>query len=224
MKEQNEKCPENREQMPARNAGGRKGNRMKQRLLCVTEGAVILALAYVLELLCVWLNAVTGVSALLPFGGTITISMLPIIYYSYRRGALWGIGAGFVYSLLQMLLGFYIPPAGTWWALLLCVVLDYLLAFTVVGTAPLFARPLGNHRLAGYCVGAVAVCLVRFASSFLSGVILWGSDAPEGMNVWVYSLIYNSSYMLPNAVLTGIFAVVVTAAMDPVTLKPMRKK
>ena len=196
---------------------------MKKRILCVTEGALSLALAYVLELLCVWLNTITGVSALLPFGGTITISMLPIIYYSYRHGTLWGVGAGFVYSLLQMLLGFYIPPAGTWWALVLCIVLDYLVAFAVVGAADLFAKPFGKKRIAGYCVGAVAVCLIRFVSSFLSGVILWGSNAPENMNVWVYSLIYNSSYMLPTTVLTGIFAVIVCAAIDPKTLRPMKK-
>ena len=195
----------------------------KKRILCITEGALSLALAFVLEMLCVWLNAITGVSTLLPFGGTITISMLPIIYYSYRNGAAWGIGAGFVYSLLQMLLGFYIPPAGTWWALVLCIVLDYLVAFTVVGTAELFAKPFGKKRIVGYCVGAVAVCLIRFVSSFLSGVILWGSNAPEGMNVWLYSLIYNSSYMLPNAILTGIFAVIVCAALDPKTLRPMKR-
>lgn len=199
-------------------------NTMKTKILCIAEGAVIIALAYVIELLCVWLNAITGVSALLPFGGTITISMLPIAYYSYRRGIAWGVGVGFVYSLLQMLLGFYIPPANTWWALVLCIVLDYLVAFTVVGLAALFAKPFGKYRLAGYCVGAVAVCLIRFVSSFLSGVILWGSYAPEGMNVWVYSLIYNASYMLPNAVLTGIFAVVVCLAIDPLTLRPMKKK
>ncbi|MBQ8409151.1 MAG: energy-coupled thiamine transporter ThiT [Clostridia bacterium] len=196
---------------------------MKKRILCIAEGAVILALAYVLELLCVWLNAITGISTLLPFGGTITISMLPIIYYSYRRGALWGLGAGFVYSLLQMVLGFHIPPAGTWWALVLCILLDYLFAFTVVGAADLIAKPFGKHRLAGYCTGAVAVCLVRFAFSFLSGVILWGSYKPENMNVWIYSLIYNTSYMLPNAILTGIFAVVVCATIDPITLRPMKK-
>ncbi len=199
-------------------------NTMKQRILCITEGAVIIALAYVIELLCVWLNEITGVSALLPFGGTITISMLPIAYYSYRRGVAWGLGVGFVYSLLQMVLGFYVPPANTWWALVLCVLLDYLLAFTVVGSASLFAKPFGKHRLAGYCTGAVAVCLIRFVSSFFSGVILWGSYGPEGMNVWVYSLIYNVSYMLPTTILTGVFAVIVCAALDPKTLRPMKKK
>ena len=65
--------------------------------------------------------------------------------------------------------------------------------------------------------------LIRFVSSFLSGVLLWGSYAPEGMNVWVYSLAYNASYMLPNAILMGIFAVVVCVAVDPVTLRPMKK-
>ena len=198
-------------------------NTTKERILCVTEGALILALAYVLELLCVWLNAVTGVSALLPFGGTITISMLPIAYYSYRRGVLWGVGAGFVYAILQMILGFYIPPANTWWAVVLCVILDYLLAFTVTGTAQLFALPFGKHRLTGYCVGSIAICLIRFISSFLSGVVLWGSYAPEGMNVWLYSLVYNSSYMIPTTVLTAIFAVVLCAAVDPKTLRPMKK-
>ena len=199
-------------------------NKMKQRILCIAEGAVIIAMAYVVELLCVWLNAITGVSALLPFGGTITISMLPIAYYSYRRGWIWGIGVGLVYSLLQMLLGFYIPPANTWWAIVLCVLLDYVIAFSVVGIAGLIAKPFGKYRLSGYCVGAIAVCLIRFVSSFLSGVILWGSYAPEGMNVWLYSLVYNASYMIPNAILTGMFAVVVCAAIDPLTLRPMKKK
>ena len=196
---------------------------MKKRILCVTEGAVIIALAFVIELICVWLNAISGVSALLVFGGTITVSMLPIAYYSYRRGIGWGVGVGFVYSLLQMMLGFYIPPANKWWAVVLCVLLDYVLAFSVVGMANLFAKPFGKNRLAGYGVGAVSVCLIRFVCSFFSGVILWGSYAPEGMNVWVYSLAYNASYMLPNAILTGIFAVIICATLDPKTLRPMKK-
>ena len=196
---------------------------MKKRILCITEGALVIALSYALELLCMWLNAVTGISALLPFGGTVTVSILPILYYSYRRGAVWGIGAGFVYSLIQMMLGFYIPPAKTWWALVLCVVLDYVIAFSVSGSACLFAKLCGKHRLFGYCTGAVAVCVVRFASSFLSGVVLWGEYAPEGMNVWLYSLIYNASYMIPSTILTAIFAVIICAAIDPKTLKPMKK-
>ncbi len=198
-------------------------NNVKKRVLCMVEGAIVIAMAYAVELLCVWLNTITGVGALLPFGGTITVSMLPIVYYSYRRGMVWGLEAGFVYALLQIMLGWYVPPAGTWWAVVLCVLLDYLLAFTVVGLADAFVKPFGKRRLIGYGVGGVAVCLCRFVCSFLSGVILWGSYAHEGMNVWLYSLIYNASYMLPNAILTGALAVALCAALDPKTLRPMKK-
>jgi thiamine transporter len=198
-------------------------NTMKTRVYCITEGAIIIALTFVLELLCVWLNTVTGINALLPFGGTVTVSLLPIVYYSYRRGVAWGLGAGLVYSILQMMMGFYIPPANTWWAVALCVLLDYILAFTATGLAVLFARPFKRHRLSGYCVGAVAACVIRFLLSFLSGVILWGTYAPEGMNVWHYSLIYNGSYMLPTAILTGILSVTVCASIDPKTLRPMKR-
>ncbi len=199
-------------------------SKTRNNVLALCEGAMMLALAWVLELICVWLNGITGVSALLIYGGTITISMLPIIYYSYRRGAAWGIGAGIVYSCLQMLLGFWIPPANTWWAVVLCVLLDYVLAFTVLGTADFFAKLFGKHRLVGYCTAAVIVCLARFVFGFLSGVILWYTNAPAGMPVWLYSLIYNSSYMLPNTILTGIFAVILCKAVDPKTLRPMKKE
>ena len=48
----------------------------------------------------------------MPNGGSITLlSMLPFILVSYRHGTKWGLFTGFVNSLLQMLLGFYAPPA-----------------------------------------------------------------------------------------------------------------
>ncbi len=199
-------------------------NTINNKILCITEGAIMIALSVVLEMVCHWLNEVMGIEAFLPFGGTITVSMLPVIYYSYRHGVAWGLGVGFTYSLLQIVLGHlsYLPK--DFGALVLCLLLDYLLAFTVLGLAELFAKPFGKHRLVGYCAGAVIVCVIRFALSFLSGVILWGSYAPEGMNVWVYSLIYNGSYMLPNTILTAMFAVIICAAIDPKTLRPMKKK
>lgn len=190
----------------------------KQALLSMVEGAIMLALAYVLDVLC----------KLIPFefpnGGGISIAVLPLIYYTYRRGTAWGLGAGLVFSAIQIISGWYAPPAGTWWSFVLCVLLDYILAFTVLGLADLFATLFGKHRLVGYGVGAVVVCVLRFVCSFLSGVLLWGSYAPEGMNVWVYSLVYNGGYMLPNAVLVGVLSVLLCAALDPKTLRPMKKK
>jgi thiamine transporter len=196
----------------------------KKYLLAMVEGAMTLALAWVIDYVCPLApyNAI-----LFPAGGSITVGMLPIVYYSYRHGSLWGVGAGLVFSGLQIIMGWYPPPAGVWWAFVLCVLLDYVIAFAVIGLASLFAKPFGQKkqvlRLTGYGVGATIVCVLRYVSSVLSGGILWGSYAPEGMNPWIYSLVYNAGYMLPNAILTGILAVLLCKAMDPLTLRTMKR-
>ena len=147
----------------------------------------------------------------MPYGGSVTLlSMLPFILVSYRHGLAWGLLTGFANSLLQMLFGFYAPPAGTVTAFIGVVLLDYVLAFTVLGAACVFAKPFKN-RLVGIVVGVAAVCCLRFVCSWISGAWLWGSyqDSYEwavGMNVWLYSFIYNGSYMLPEMVLTAIGA------------------
>ena len=191
-------------------------NKSKERLLAMVEGALMVALTIVLDLLPMpsW-----------PQGGSITVAMIPIVYYSYRRGASWGLLAGLLHSAVQMLMGWYAPPAGTIGATVLCVLLDYALAFTLLGGADIIAKLFGKKlRLAGYTVGALAVTLVRFVCSFLSGVLLWGSYAPEGMNVWYYSLTYNASYMIPNAILTSVLIALLCIAVDPLTLRPMKRK
>jgi thiamine transporter len=93
-----------------------------------------------------------------------------------------------------------------------CIVLDYLLAFTVLGLAPVFAKFFKNAKI-GYVVGAIICGLLRFLCSFLSGWLLWGSYAPEGMSAVWYSFVYNAAYMVPDiiilAVVIGILAVTV---------------
>lgn len=147
----------------------------------------------------------------MPFGGSVTLlGMLPFVLVSLRHGVKWGLATGFVNSLLQMLLGFYAPPANTVLAFAGVVLLDYVLAFTVLGLADAFAR-LFKNRLLGVCVGTASVCALRFLCSFLSGALLWGSYQSsyawaKGLSVWTYSLIYNGSYMLPELVLTTLAA------------------
>ena len=153
----------------------------------------------------------------MPNGGSITLlSMLPFILVSYRHGTKWGLFTGFVNSLLQMLLGFYAPPAGTVAAFVGVVLLDYVLAFTQLGLAGVIAKPFKNHLL-GVAAGTAAVCVIRFLCSFLSGALLWGSyqesyEWARGMSVWLYSFIYNGSYMLPELLITTVCAVILCKA------------
>ena len=153
----------------------------------------------------------------MPFGGSVTlVSMLPFILVSFRHGVKRGLATGFVNSLLQMLLGFYAPPAGTVAAFVGVVLLDYVLAFTLLGLAGVIAKPFKNHLL-GVAAGTAAVCVIRFLCSFLSGALLWGSyqesyEWARGMSVWLYSFIYNGSYMLPELLITTVCAVILCKA------------
>ena len=123
----------------------------------------------------------------MPNGGSITlVSMLPFILVSYRHGVRWGMATGFVNSLLQMMLGWWAPPAGTLTAYVGMILLDYVLAFTLLGLA----------------VGAAVVCCIRFVCSFLSGFLIWGSLASDGIGAVIYSLQYNASYMVPETIIT----------------------
>lgn len=147
----------------------------------------------------------------MPNGGSITaFSMLPFILLSFRHGLKWGLFTGFVNSLLQMLLGFWAPPTPGLLPLVGMILLDYVLAFGVLGMACLFAKPFSN-RLVGVGVGTAVVCFLRFMCSFLSGVLIWGNLA-DGLPAWTYSLVYNGSYMLPETILTVVAAVLLVKA------------
>ena len=135
------------------------------RTHALVECALMIALATILSYIPIFK---------LPHGGSITlVSMLPIILVSFRRGPAWSLLTAFVFSLIQLLLGVSdLTYCQTLGAVVGSVLLDFLIAFTVLGLAGLIAKPIPN-RLAGVCVGTLAVCLLRYLCSFLSGYIVW---------------------------------------------------
>lgn len=174
----------------------------KNSTLTLVEGAMLIALATVLSYIKLFE---------MPFGGSITFEMLPLIIMGLRRGTKWGCLTGFVHGVLQMILGFAnVMYCATLLSQIGCILLDYILAFTALGLAMVFAKPISNKK-ASFVVGAICVCILRFICSFLSGWLLWGSYAPEGMHPAYYSLVYNGAYMLPDtiivAIVVGILAV-----------------
>ena len=159
----------------------------------------------------------------MPNGGSITVlSMLPFVLISFRHGVRWGLFTGFVNGCLQMLLGFWAPPTPGLLPLLGEVVLDYLAAFMVLGLADVFARPF-RKRVLGVAVGTFAACFLRFCCSFLSGVVIWG-NLSDGFAAWSYSLLYNGSSLLPEALLTVLAAVLLYRAAPQVFLPQQSRR
>lgn len=174
---------------------------MSYNLRRLTESAILLAIATVLSLI-----QIAGPWVL---GGSITIcSMLPIVMLSQRYGTKWGLFSALVYSLLQLVLGIknvqYAPDAISAIAIIL---LDYVIAFTVLGFSASFNGIIKNRRTA-ILVGIAATFFARFVCHFLSGVLIWEVLWPNALS-WtpaIWSLAYNGSYMLPETIITCVAA------------------
>ena len=156
-----------------------------QRVKILSEATIFVALSIVLKdvLPPIWH---------MPQGGSVTIAgLVPLIWFSLRRGAKWGIFAGFVYGLVHAILpGSYIihPVQG---------LLDYPLAYAAVGLAGLFKKIRTVGPIAGPALGISG----RFACSFLSGLLFFVENpfSTEGM---VASAVYNGTYLIPEFVIT----------------------
>ena len=97
-----------------------------------------------------------------PYGGAITVcSVLPILFYSYRCGLKWGLGAGLVNSVLQLLLGMSALRGLTAGTLIGSIFLDYILAFTVLGLGGMFRGKLKNDA-AAFTLGSLVAMLRRY--------------------------------------------------------------
>ncbi|MDR1965189.1 MAG: energy-coupled thiamine transporter ThiT [Synergistaceae bacterium] len=164
---------------------GTAASKVSSKTRALVEGALCVALSIVFSQLRIFS---------MPQGGSITLEMAPLLYFSYKYGCKWGALAGAISGLLQMVFGGYVahPAQG---------LLDYPLAFACMGAAGLFGAH-GKRLIAGTVVAALA----RLACHVLSGAIFFASYAPEGQNVWLYSLIYNASYIVPSLVLTAVAA------------------
>ncbi len=173
------------------------------KTIMLVEGAVMIALAVVLSFVKVYK---------LPWGGSITLlSMLPICLFSIKYGVLKGLAVSLVYALAQMfidlaeVLSWGLTPV----SLISCILIDYILAYTVIGFAGIFR----NHGVPGRVAGTMFALFLRFVAHFISGVFIWGSfgELWEGFstdNSYLYSFLYNGSYMLPEIVFTAIGAVI----------------
>ena len=138
----------------------------------------------------------------MPQGGSVTAcSMLPVVLVGYWYGVRAGVTAGLAYGLLRLSLGGYVIHP-------IQLILDYLLAFALLGTSGFFrGRKFGLYL--GYVTGSVGV----FLCSFISGVVFFSEYAPEGQHIWVYSALYQLSYILPEMLITLLI----------ISLPPVRK-
>ena len=183
----------------------------------ITEIALFSAIALALEFLQTGLWRSVFVN-----GGSIGLSMIPIILIGYRRGFLASFICGLIVSLLIMLGGIYVISS-TWYNTILQISLDYILAFPVLAICVIFkksfiASQTENKQVLYLALGTILAGFLKFMMHFLAGILFWQNfDFPGGYVI--YSLVYNGSYMLPNTIISMIILIII-ALKAPMIFKP----
>ena len=197
----------------------------KQRTQALTVSAVMIAFATSISAICAVMPFLN-----LPFGGGFTIaSMLPIIVIAYMYGTKWGLLTAFVYSIMQMLLGFntvsafFLPGDSQmlWYRAVIVILIDYIIAYTVLGFGGIFRNKFETKK--ALVLGSIFAISLRYVAHIVSGAIFFGTWAEwfftqDGFPSWgekileifsgaslstVYSIIYNGTYMIPEIIITA---------------------
>ncbi|RXI98054.1 energy-coupled thiamine transporter ThiT [Anaerobacillus alkaliphilus] len=172
---------------------------MKRPVLHLTEIAMMAALALVLDLI--------SIKGFWGYGGSVSLAMIPILLMAFRRGLSAGLLTGFIVGAIQMFTGYFVHPVQ--------VFLDYTIAYTVVGFAGVFSithLTTRTKRTIAIIAGVFLASFLRFITHFISGVVWFGIYAPENMNVVLYSIIYNASYMIPVFLLSTVVFILLSNA------------
>ncbi len=170
------------------------------------ESAMMVALATVLSIFKI---------VEMPYGGSVTVaSMLPMIILAYRCGIGWGLGSGLAYAVIQQLLGLNNLSYVTGWQSVVAVItLDYVIAFTAVGLGGIFKRVTRTQRGA-LALGSVLVCVLRYACHVIAGATVWAGLSIPDAAALIYSLGYNATYMLPEAIVLTAVAYYIGGLID----------
>ena len=160
---------------------------MNKKINVMVETAIMIALAVVLSFVKVWS---------MPQGGTVSLTMLPLFVLAFRRGFFPALLGGVIYGAISIIFdGVIYHP--------MSILLDYTLAYGALAVAGLFKK---NYF--GIAIGTTVGTALRYVCSLLSGAVLFAQYAPEGQNPWIYSLIYNATYMVPELIICVVALVI----------------
>lgn len=169
-----------------------KGNRVRM----MTEGGIMIALSVLLSNIIIYQA---------PNGGSISAgSMVPLLLFALRWGIGPGIFVGGLYGMLDFILKpfFYHP---------IQFLLDYPLAFGLLGLAGVGYIYEDRETSKEYIMIVIGVglgILGRMVSHVLSGVVFFAEYA-GAQNPWIYSILYNASYLAPEFIISAIILVLI---------------
>ena len=158
----------------------------------LTLSAMLISLSFVLSFIKV---------KIAPQGGSVTLmSMVPVLLACYFGGFSLGAFIGFAFAILQFI-------SSPWVLTIETFLLDYILAYTAVMLMPTFKKIVKNQTTS-LLLGTLLVYVVRIICHVLSGMIIFSFGIiSEGFpvdNAFIYSFVYNITYLIPDMILSMI--------------------
>ena len=192
---------------------------MKTKTRTMVESAILIAASIILSFIKIYEA---------PLGGSVTLfSMVPLMIISIRHGLGWGLGSAFIFSIFKLWMGAgnfaYVP---TIVGIIVVILLDYIVAYTSIRLAGIFCKlkftknEKTNLTVTTFC-GVLFACIVRFASHFVNGSVVWYEITKNGdwneyvhtVGMWLYSFVYNITYLGPETVMTIIAVPVIVTVL-----------
>ena len=186
------------------------------QLRALSESALMIALATVLG----FIKIID-----MPYGGAVTVaSMLPIAIISYRHGMKSGLFAATVYGAIQQIIGLSaLSWATSWQAVIAIVLLDYIVAFAVIGFAGAFRSAVKNQT-AAMTIGCFSVSVLRYLCHVCSGATVWAGLSIPTEAALSFSFAYNATYMIPETIILLVCTVYIASNIDFRSQTPARMK
>lgn len=169
---------------------GKSTSRKTEITYKISLTAMLTAFAFILG----GLGSIVGIFDPWTNGGSVSLSSLPLVFIGVVCGWQYGLLGGLVYAALDMVMdnGYAYSVNPVW----ISILLDYILGFGFAFVAGFFRKPFLRHKWWPFFVAMTLTMLLRFLSSFLSGVFAFATIADwSSPAVWIYSLTYNSGYI-----------------------------
>ena len=139
----------------------------------------------------------------LPYGGSVTLgSMVPTMWLSLRRGIRVGVIAGAIFGVLALFIDVLFLGAAAVIATPPQAVLEYPVAFGLIGLTGMFHKKTVRLAIAGAAVSA----FLRFLVHYFVGVFVWYYiyTFPAGYGQYVWPAVYNGSFLIVEFIISAI--------------------
>lgn len=176
----------------------------KYKIYQIATSGLLLALSFVLGIISKFIPFFR-----MPSGGGISLAMIPLTFTGLILGPVYGLIAGLLYSIFNML----VDGAFSWG--IPSLFLDYFLPYSSAAICGLFRSYFYKKKTWSIVVSLVSFVFIRFICHFLSGVLLFNPYFEETNKLFTleavsYSTIYNLGYLIPTLIVSLIVSLIIS--------------